>query len=53
MAPAPHEPPRPVVPPSRLGRLGWLIVIWAASVLALGVVAWLIRQVMGFAGLTP
>jgi uncharacterized protein DUF2474 len=38
--------------PSRLVRLGWLIAIWAASVLALGVVAWVIRQLMGFAGLT-
>lgn len=37
---------------SRLGRLGWLIVIWAASVAALGVVAWLIRQLMGLAGLS-
>ncbi|QDF97828.1 DUF2474 domain-containing protein [Azoarcus sp. DD4] len=37
---------------SHLGRLGWLVVIWAASVAALGVVAWLIRQLMGLAGLS-
>jgi hypothetical protein len=24
-------------------RLGWFVLIWAASVAALGVVAWLIR----------
>ena len=33
--------------------IGWLVVIWAASVLALGAVAWLIRQLMGLAGLRP
>lgn len=37
---------------SRLGRIGWLILIWAASVAALGVVALLIRQLMALAGLT-
>lgn len=47
MAAAPREaPPRPF-----LVRLGWLVAIWAASVAALGVVAWLLRQVMGWAGL--
>ncbi|BAL24783.1 DUF2474 domain-containing protein [Azoarcus sp. KH32C] len=51
MARAPHEPPRTVAPPSRLGRLGWLIAIWAASVFALGVVAWLVRQLMALVGL--
>ncbi|MEN2509050.1 DUF2474 domain-containing protein [Stutzerimonas stutzeri] len=35
-------------------RMTWLVVIWSASVLALGVVAWLLRQVMTAAGLaTP
>ena len=33
-------------------RLGWLILIWALSVLALGVVAALLRILMNFAGLT-
>ena len=35
-----------------LGRLGWLVLIWAASVLALAVVAVLFRVVMNLAGLT-
>jgi len=35
-------------------RLGWLLVIWAASVLALGVVSYLLRLFMQAAGLgTP
>ena len=35
-------------------RLGWLVLIWAASVLALGVVAGLLRLFMTAAGLgTP
>ncbi|MBZ9663485.1 DUF2474 domain-containing protein [Pseudomonas sp. LMG 31766] len=35
-------------------RLGWLVLIWACSVTALGVVAWLLRQFMSAAGLgTP
>ena len=35
-----------------LKRLGWLALIWAASVLALGVVALLFRLLMSAAGLT-
>lgn len=35
-----------------LQRVGWLVLIWAASVLALGVVAGLFRVVMNLAGLT-
>ncbi|WP_081851259.1 DUF2474 domain-containing protein [Bradyrhizobium sp. URHD0069] len=35
-----------------LRRVGWLVLIWAASVLALGVVAGLFRLVMNLAGLT-
>ena len=35
-----------------LRRVGWLVLIWAASVLALGVVAGLFRAVMNLAGLT-
>lgn len=33
-------------------KLGWLVVIWAASVATLAVVAWLIRVVMTSAGMT-
>lgn len=42
-------------PPSTLlGRIGWLVGLWAAGVAALGVIAWLLRQVMVLAGLaTP
>nr|MBO2511410.1 DUF2474 domain-containing protein [Gammaproteobacteria bacterium] len=32
-------------------RLAWLLAIWTASVLALGVVAWLLRLLMTAAGL--
>jgi Protein of unknown function (DUF2474) len=35
-----------------LRRVAWLVVIWAASVLALGAVAGLFRVVMNLAGLT-
>lgn len=35
------EPPK-----SLAGRLGWLLLIWAASIAILGVVAWLIRLVL-------
>ena len=33
-------------------RLGWLVGIWALSVLALGAVAYLLRMVMAAAGLS-
>jgi hypothetical protein len=33
-------------------RVGWLVLIWAASVVTLGVVASLFRAVMSLAGLT-
>ncbi len=33
-------------------RLGWLVLIWAASVLTLGVVAYAFRLVMTWVGLT-
>lgn len=42
-----QEPPR-----SWRARVGWLVLIWSASVLALGLVAYLFRFVMGLAGLT-
>jgi hypothetical protein len=32
---------------SRWRRLLWFVAIWAASVAALGAVAWLIRQLIG------
>jgi len=32
-------------------RLGWLLLIWAMSVAALGVAAWVMRLFMGAAGL--
>jgi len=41
--------------PSRknwLSRIGWLILIWAASIAALAIVALLFRLLMGAAGLT-
>lgn len=37
--------------PLWLRRLGWLVLIWSASVLALGAVALLVRVAMQAAGL--
>ena len=37
--------------PTWLRRVGWLVLIWAASVLALGVVATLFRLLMTLAGM--
>jgi hypothetical protein len=34
-------------PASRWRRLLWFVAIWAASVATLGVVAWLIRLMIG------
>ncbi|MFI7855920.1 DUF2474 domain-containing protein [Pseudomonas promysalinigenes] len=33
-------------------RLGWLVLIWALSVAALGLAAWVMRLFMAAAGLT-
>lgn len=33
-------------------RLGWLVLIWAGSVLALGLVSYLLRLFMNAAGLS-
>ncbi|EIK53661.1 hypothetical protein YO5_15160 [Stutzerimonas stutzeri TS44] len=33
-------------------RLGWLVLLWSGSVLALAVVAWLLRLAMQAAGLS-
>ncbi|SEF10509.1 Protein of unknown function [Rhizobiales bacterium GAS191] len=38
--------------PPLLRRIGWLVLIWAMSVLALGIVAGLFRILMALAGLT-
>ncbi len=35
-----------------LKRLGWLVAIWTASVLALGAVSYLLRMFMHAAGMT-
>lgn len=35
-----------------LRRVGWLVLIWAASVLALGIVASVFKALMTLAGLT-
>lgn len=34
-------------------RVGWLVLIWGASVAALGIVALVFRLIMLAAGLTP
>jgi hypothetical protein len=36
----------------QLRRIGWLLLIWASSVLTLGVIACLFRGLMTLAGLT-
>ncbi|MGO3892222.1 MAG: DUF2474 domain-containing protein [Paenalcaligenes sp.] len=33
-------------------RLGWLVLIWGGSIASLGLVAWLMRLLMGLAGMT-
>ena len=33
-------------------RMSWLVLIWSGSVLALGIVAWLLRLTMNAAGLS-
>ena len=38
--------------PTLLRRVGWLVLIWAASILALGIVASVLKALMMFAGLT-
>lgn len=43
---------RAETPTSWPKRIGWLILIWAASVLALGAVAIVFRLLMNLAGLT-
>ena len=38
--------------PSWWKRLGWLVLIWSASVLVLGLVAALVKLIMNAVGLT-
>lgn len=45
-------PPTPPPTPSWPRRLAWLALIWAASILALGLVAALLRGLMRLAGMT-
>lgn len=40
----------PVRLPLWLRRVGWLVLIWVASVAALGAAAWLLRLLMAGAG---
>lgn len=47
---APREPRRG--PRNWWRRFGWLVAIWAGSVLAMGAVALLLRALMAAAGLT-
>jgi hypothetical protein len=42
----------PETPASWPKRIGWLVLIWTASVLALGAVALAFRFLMNLAGLT-
>jgi hypothetical protein len=35
-----------------LRRIGWMLLIWSASVLALGAVAWGLKLVMRLVGMT-
>lgn len=35
-----------------LRRIGWLLLLWAGGIAALGLAAWLLRQLMGVMGLT-
>jgi hypothetical protein len=35
-----------------LARIGWLLLIWAASIAALAVVSWGLRVIMNAVGLT-
>lgn len=36
---------------STLQQLGWMVLIWVASVSALGTLAWLMRYLMALAGM--
>ena len=49
-----HRPPRQEEPSGLWRRrLAWLLGLWLAGVLALGLVAYGLRWVMGMVGLTP
>lgn len=47
-----HDEPDPAMSKPLWQRLAWLVGIWAASVLALFIVASLMRMFMNAAGLT-
>lgn len=47
-----HTQSRIPTAPSVWKKLGWLVAIWTGSVLALGVIALLLRLVMHAAGMT-
>lgn len=40
------------IAPTWLKRVGWLVLIWALSIIALGVVALIFRGLMEMVGLT-
>ena len=50
-SPADRQPAE-VAKPSLASRLGWLVLIWGASIAALAVVALVLRLLMGLVGLT-
>ena len=43
---------RPEPPPSWGRRVAWLLALWSASVLVLGLAAYLLRLLMGAVGMT-
>ena len=48
-----RQPAKPATPPRRWSkRIGWLLLIWVASVAALAFVALLLKLVMRGAGMT-
>lgn len=54
MATTDHKPPKGQADAPLWRRLGWLVALWGSSVVALLLVAWLVRLLMNAAGLkTP
>jgi len=52
-SPPRRDGPGAVPSPGPWRRIGWLVLLWCGSVLALGVVAILIRLLMHLAGMRP
>ncbi len=52
MAPHERKPAGEGEPKPLWQRMSWLVLIWSGSVLALGVVAWLLRLAMNAVGLS-